>query len=260
MSQFGETIYDEPPARRWAEHVSWGAMLALGWLIYELTAQPAIGIVVACGKFGWNDLLTAHWLLRHDPDRGRGRTCFWFYVASGLWRITVAAFIITGIILIVAVVMGQRGQKMPRGLFFTAMTSAAGIMLLAVIPLIGVLCARLYGVKVWIDSSIHDYRRGNIWPPQPTGINSAMGLLFPALMVPITLTAIVTFKLGFLPLLASVFGEGILLWYLFRGVSARTPYECWEPFVDDDDAPGGVAELAAEFDSRDDWDVATLPD
>jgi hypothetical protein len=253
MSQLGETIYDEPPAMRWAERVSWGAMLALGWLIYEITARPAAGILVACAKFGWNDFVTAHWLIRRDPDRGRGRTCFWFYMASGLWRITVAAFIITGVILIVTIIMGLRGRPMPLGLMFTAITSIAGILLLAVVPLIGVLCARLYRVKVWIDSSIHAYRRAGIWPPEPTGINTTMGLLFPALMVPITLTAIVMFRFGAVPMLVSVFGEGIFLWSLFRGVSARTPYECWEPFFEEDDVHDHIFE-------PDDPYVATRPD
>lgn len=258
MSPLGETIYDQPPAKQWAEHVSWGAMLALGWLIYEVTAQPAVGIVIACAKFGWNDFLTAHWLLRSDPDRGRGRTCFWFYFASGLWKITAAAFIVTGLILIVAVVMGLRGPRLPKGLMLTALTSAGGIMLLAVIPLLGVLCARFYRVKVWIDSSIHAYRRANVWPPEPDGVNSTMGLLFPALMVPITMTAIVTFRGGVLLLLASVFAEGILLWSLFRGVSARTPYECWDPVAEDGDPPQSGLPDTSQEDSRDDWDVGTL--
>ncbi len=222
------SVTEEPAAgqssSRWTEHISWGAMLPLGWLIYELTAQPSFAVVVACARFGWNDFLTAHWLLRTDPEHGRGRTCFWFYVASGLWKVTVAAFVITGSILILMVVLNG---KPPRGLIDAGLTAAVGITLMAIIPLIGVLHARVFKVKVWIDSTIHVYRRHDIWPPQATGINSTMGLLFPALLVPVTVTALVSIQWGIWSLLACVFLEGLYIWMLFRGVTAHDPADCW---------------------------------
>src|SRR5437868_5740148 len=108
-----ETTFEEPPPTPWTNHISWGALFAVGWLIYELTARPSFGIVVACGKFGWEDFLAAHWLLRTDPYRGRGRACFWFHVANGLWKITVAAFIVTGSLLALAALLNDNP---PRGL------------------------------------------------------------------------------------------------------------------------------------------------
>jgi hypothetical protein len=219
-----EHARSDPPADRWTERISWGATLPLAWLIYELTARPSFALVVACAKFGWNDFLTAHWLLRTDPDQGRGRTCFWFYVASGLWKITVAAFVITGSILILMVALDG---KPPRGLFDAGLTAAIGITLLAVIPLVGVMHARVFKVKVWVDSSIHACRRNDIWPPHATGLNSTMGLLFPALLVPIIVTALITFRLGIWSLLACLFCEGISIWMLFRGVAAERPADCW---------------------------------
>lgn len=229
-----QTIYDEPPSRGWTEHISWGVMLALGWLIYEVTARPSFGIAVACGKFGWNDFLTAHWLLRTDPDRNRGRTCFWFYIANGLWKVTIAAFLATGTLLILMVVLNDNA---PRGLFGVGLTAAVGVTLLAVIPLIGVLHARGYGVRVWVDASIHQSRQENVWPPRATGLNAIMGLLFPTLMVPIVVTAVVTIQAGLVAMFVSVIGEGILIWSLFRGVCADSPKECWSPVatIDDDD-------------------------
>lgn len=244
MHDLAETIPAESEARRWSERIWWGAMLPIGWLIYELTAQPSFAIVVACARFGWNDFLTAHWLLRTDPVRGRGKSCFWFYVASGLWKITVAAFVVTGCILIIAVSLAQNGKfAPPRGLIDVGLTAIIGITLLAVVPLIGVMHARLYGVKIWVDSSIHEDRRHNLWPPRATGYNATMGLLFPALLVPIVVTALITFRLGIWSLLACVFGEGLYLWVLFRSVAAHEPADCWEPEtltdseVDDADSP-----------------------
>jgi hypothetical protein len=233
------SMFDEQPETRdesalssgWTEHFSWGAMLALGWLIYEVTARPSFGIAVACGKFGWNDFLTAHWLLRTDPEHGRGRTCFWFYVASGLWKVTIAAFLFTGGLLILMVALKENP---PRGLFGVGLTAVIGVTLLAVVPLIGVLHARIAGVRVWVDSSIHESRRANQWPPRATGLNATMGLLFPALMVPIVVTAVVTLRLGLAPLLVSVFGEGIVIWTLIRGVCADSPAACWPPVETDE--------------------------
>src|SRR5438552_1628373 len=36
-----ENYADEAaPVRRWTEHISWGATLALAWMIYEMTTKP----------------------------------------------------------------------------------------------------------------------------------------------------------------------------------------------------------------------------
>jgi hypothetical protein len=221
-----ETRDDAPFPERWTTRLSWGAMLALGWLIYEVTARPSFGIAVACGKFGWSDFLTAHWLLRTDPDRGRGQTCFWFYVANGLWKVTIAAFLATGGLLILMVALEDNA---PKALYGVGLTAAAGVTLLAVVPLVGVLRARGSGVRVWVDASIHESRIANCWPPRATGLNATMGLLFPALMVPITMTALWTFPFGVMTMTVSVFGVGIFIWSLLRGVCADSPGECWAP-------------------------------
>jgi hypothetical protein len=246
MHDISEPIAEDNQSGRWTERILWGAMLPAGWLIYELTAQPSFAIVVACARFGWNDFLTAHWLLRTDPDRGRGKTCFWFYVASGLWKITVAAFVVTGLILMLAVMIARNGKfAPPRGLIDVGLTAVIGITLLAIVPLIGVMHARIYGIKVWVDSSIHECRRHKLWPPHATGFNATMGLLFPALLVPIVVTALITFRLGIWSLLACVFGEGLYIWMLFRSVAAHEPADCWEPqatpeFFNDDSPPGAA--------------------
>lgn len=243
MQEISEPIAEDSPTRRWTDRIWWGAMLPLGWLIYELTAQPSFAIVVACARFGWNDFLTAHWLLRTDPDRRRGKTCFWFYIASGLWKITVAAFVVTGCILMLVVILARNRKFVPpRGLAEVGLTAVIGITLLAIVPLIGVLHARMYGIKVWVDSSVHEYRRHKLWPPQPSGFNATMGLLFPALLVPIVVTALLTIRLGFWSLVACVFGEGLYIWTLFRSVAARHPADCWQP----DDAGAEFTETSAD--------------
>jgi hypothetical protein len=247
MAHTPSDSFDDPAeSPQWSEYLSWGTILTLAWLIYEVTARPSFGIVVACAKFGWNDFLTAHWLLRTDPQTHRGRTCFWFYIANGLWKVTVAAFLLTGSLLILMVVLRENAPKMLIGVGLTAIV---GVSLLAVIPLIGVLHARWYGTRVWVDASVHESRRQNVWPPQASGLNATMGLLFPALMVPIIVTAIATFRFGIFALLASVFGEGLFIWALFQGVCAATPADCWgSDFLKDpeDDSVSLPAEETAD--------------
>src|SRR5437016_4928589 len=81
---------EDVPSRR-RNFLSWPAVLAAGWLFYELTAQPNLGAAVVCAKFGWNDFRTAWWLRRVDPDRRRAWACFWFYLASALWKTAITA-------------------------------------------------------------------------------------------------------------------------------------------------------------------------
>lgn len=207
------------------DSLSWGALLALGWLIYEVTARPVFGIAVVCLKFGWEDFRTARWLLQTDPWRGRGRTCFLLYTATGLWKATAAAFVFTGSLLAVSAMLGGR---LPRVLVGLGLTAAIGITLLAIIPLLGALCARHYGVKVWIDATVHVSRRHQVWPPVATGVNTFISLLFPALLLPILATAVIAFPLGPWVVVASIVGEALGVWIVFRKVAARRPDECWE--------------------------------
>src|SRR5579883_1732807 len=86
-------VKEDDPDRTdgWRPHLTWSALFLLGLLLYELTSQPGLAAAVTCVKFGWSDFQVARWLRRVDPDRGRGRTCFWFYLAFGLWKVAILA-------------------------------------------------------------------------------------------------------------------------------------------------------------------------
>src|SRR5207245_7626741 len=97
--EFDRYITDERKVFQWRSPLTWSILIALGWLIYEVTAQPVLGAVVACLKFGWEDYLTGRWLRRVDPDRRRGQVCYHTYLAYGFLKIAVAAiFIVCGIL------------------------------------------------------------------------------------------------------------------------------------------------------------------
>src|SRR5205807_7892047 len=97
------------PARRWHGAFTWTGLLVVGWMLYELTAQPALGAVAVCLKFGWEDFRTARWLRRRDPERRRGRACFWLYAGNGLLKTAGVAFVMT--FAMVTVAMGVDARK-----------------------------------------------------------------------------------------------------------------------------------------------------
>jgi hypothetical protein len=157
-------------------HLPWWLILAVAFVVTELTAHPAIGVSVLCLKFGWNDFRTAIWLRRRDPDRKRGATCGWFYMASGLWRVCLWSFglMFAAILFIVALdppQPGRRGAQNDPDLppeVMTCMvmwlTSFASATLLTGTS---ILLAWRRRVKVWISASISESRRRDEWPPRP---------------------------------------------------------------------------------------------
>lgn len=219
-----ETPETDGATTRVFDRIWWGAMLALGWIIYEVTARPTWGIAVACAKFGWNDFLTAVWLMRVDPNPGRRRACFWFYLAAGFYRIAVGAILLA---LGIVILMMLFQQKAPRELTGAGWTALAGLTMMSILPLVGVLLGWMYGARVWVDASVHESRRIDLWPPEPTGKNMAMNLLTPALLVPIVITAFGVARVGVLLTAGFLMLEGVALWSVFRRVCAEYPEDCW---------------------------------
>jgi len=195
----------EAPRRGWDNHFAWYALVAVAWLIYELTAQPGLCAPVACAKFGWNDFLTALWLRRNDPNPSRGRACYWFYIASGLWKIALMAFFLMIAILFIAGMLEPQPQR--RGGHFEAEVLSAYLAaftcftLSGLITLQAVLTARRAGVKVWLDTAVHQARREDVWPPPYADKNRARRLLWTALVV---LLIVLTFLLVTLTVLGAV--------------------------------------------------------
>src|SRR4051794_36905981 len=91
MTTPDETVPDERPAPAWRPTPPLPLLLVVGWVLYELTAQPALGVAAICLKFGWEDFPPAFWLRRNDPQRTRADACFWLYIASGVWKAAITA-------------------------------------------------------------------------------------------------------------------------------------------------------------------------
>lgn len=253
----------EKSSMRW--HWDWIFVLSVAWLIFDLFTQPVLSIFVASFKFGWNDFANGFWLWRKDPNFRRGRTCFVFYTATGLWRITVTTFSVTLLGLLVygfwvavnpqeLAANGKQGDDIVTGVSFLI------VMLCFVLSSVSTWLAIYLGLKnrvrVWIDSTVRFSRRNRIWPPEPVGenqlsravtsslvflsailIGTAIGVLASAA----DRAAPITEWLIALPVLATV-GSGVTLLvgrsWLLRKLAANSPADCWGPI------PGTNAEVS----------------
>jgi hypothetical protein len=180
---------DRPPRR--VPSLVLPVLLAVGFLVYELTAQPGLGAAIACTKFGWDDFLTARWLRRRDPDRRRGRAEFWLFLAAGLWKTAV-----TGVIVIFAVgfleaairpppQVGQVRQPPSEAVVGALLAAFFGFAFSTLATGRAFITALHNGVRLWIDGRVHGDRRADRWPPISTAgrKNRAGAVLFTALFL-----------------------------------------------------------------------------
>ncbi len=146
----------------------WWLIGSIAFAIGELTTHPAIGIVVLCLKFGWNDFLLGLWLRRRDPDRKRGAVCSWFYWALGLWRVGMWSFIL--LFAFAFFVFGLLEQHVGKGRDPIELGYCAAIMFGSVIlglgtTSIGMLRGWMTGRRVWLSSNIYESYKLRVWPP-----------------------------------------------------------------------------------------------
>ena len=244
MHENSETTVEDPfvPQSAWNRALVWSTLALVAWLGFELTAQPAVVAAVVCSKFGWNDLLTALWLRRRDPHRGRGRACSWFCLSAGVTKMVIAAFTLTMVISAVLIsIEGVKPQANPNAPFPVVVWGpgilmAVGLPILALLAFVGCVSARRHHVRVWIDEPLHRARRAAAWPPDFSGArmhNMARGpwllmvaFVVVAAMLLATLVGAFTksYVLGTLALIGPIFGIGLLS----RGTFAASPGECWD--------------------------------
>jgi hypothetical protein len=237
---------DAPPTPTgWRPQFTWSALLLGGLLVYEATSQPGLAAAFTCAKFGWADFRTAFWLRRVDPNSRRGRTCFWFYLAYGLWKIALM-----GVAMSVALAMlGSllHGRRRPPAAADTMLvgiliTSGIGFGLSFLATYVALASALINGVKVWLGFAPHRAREFRYWPPHRGATNAAA-------FVTVT-TLILTLWILLLTLLALVIAwalRGLVLFVMMIGmffvvfpallflcrlldgrVFARSPADCWD--------------------------------
>jgi hypothetical protein len=232
--------------------LTWLGLLTVGWVLYELTTRPEVGVVVVCAKFGWEDFRAALWLRRHDPWPYRGRTCFWLYLSFGLLKTaTVAAAVCMGKFVTQVIVGGQ--QQGPQALWgaiagtvwvhleslgFAALTLAYALFL-----------AWRGRIPLWLGRVAHRARRLDTWPPggaahsRPNGLQAVLMAVSLFLGYAVSIAAIVFFRDPFRALLVGLGAWALipllLIWVIgpaaalllsrrvARPLMASHPLECW---------------------------------
>jgi hypothetical protein len=247
---------------RWHGPFTWTGLLVVGWVLYELTAQPALGAVALCLKFGWEDFRTARWLRRRDPNRRRGRACFWLYTSNGLWKTAVVAFVMAFVLMITWACMpwwqvGQRARKewLQHASMGTVLTTMAGLALSVLALARALWLAWRHRVRLWLHSAVHRACWADTWPPHEAaaGESNRLGcllltatllLLLPVLLVLLYLVGL--WKQAALALLLCVLlTMGLPMVVLFLGTCsswtlwASSPVECWGVPGSTDESEGG---------------------
>lgn len=236
----------EPDARssRWSGVLLLSLLLVVGWVLFELTAQPALGVAAVCIKFGWEDFRTAWWLRRSDARVSRACACFWLYVASGLWKIAITASVMIFAYIFLKLTGALPGKQAARHVYGSVLTAFGGIALATVTACWAVFLAFLGGDKLWLNHGVHRARRRNIWPPPGSEMSSnlagtLLGTTLFAFGVPLLLAGMVAIIMNIgrawlsfgLPVLAVAWAL-FLRWPIQRVVSPRlfaaSPEECWQ--------------------------------
>jgi hypothetical protein len=243
MSDDAMSLEQERPARRWRLPFTWLGLLAICFIVYELTHQPALGAVAVCLKFGWEDFLTARWLSRTDPVRRRGRACSWLFFAWGLWKTGLVAFLMS--IAFAAVTPKQRppGAADPLIAFLgTFLTTLVCFGLSTFATNCAVLLAWRGRQRLWLDRAVHRARRAKCWPPSlfcegrrnrlgqvlvtSLGLSSIVGLLVLLTFAFRWLGQPPFFALGPALLLAPMLIV-VLRELINERVRAEDPFQCW---------------------------------
>lgn len=183
-SSAANSEFDHPEPVRPARLGRWfGLVLALvAYLAFELTLEPALAAIIMCCQFGMQDLLTALWLRRTDPQRERGQACGWFLVNLASTKVVLTAFVFamvaTGVMEELAKRQPQNAipRDLPPGFIGTVIIMMVGLPLGTLACFIGCLQASRYGIRVWLDPALGRARRNQSWPPTGFGVQNLANL------------------------------------------------------------------------------------
>jgi hypothetical protein len=154
-----------PSPNRWRGVVALSVLLLVGWVLYELTAQPALGVAAVCIKFGWEDFRTAWWLRARDRLPGRGRACFWLYIASGLWKIAITASLMIFGYVFLKIAGALAAKRAAPHVVGSMLTAFGGIAMAAITASAAVVLALVGNHRLWLHHGVHRARRYDVWPP-----------------------------------------------------------------------------------------------
>lgn len=155
--------------RRWE---LWAA-LGAAFLAFELVVDLSVSLVILCSMFGWNDLLTAWWVWRRDPNRPRGGLAAALYATSALLKIGAGAF---GVFILIATIVSKAASRdrspigPPQGAAPAYEMATVGVAvgsLMAAWGLANLTCgvALWERRKLWLGPEAGLARGQGVWPP-----------------------------------------------------------------------------------------------
>lgn len=248
-----ENELDAPAPPSKGSFLTLPVVFLIGWIIYEVTHQPAFAAMAMCLKFGWENFRTARWLWRTDPYRNRGKACYWLYIAAGLWETAVigVAMVLLTVVLTGMIQAQQQGQAPNVDILSllqgASLTILFGFVFSTAFTYVALVYAARHAIRPWLSRSVHIARRHNHWPPLYGHRNSAFVLVVTTIIVTFTFVIPACLLLGsailkdFAPQLLPVAVIVPLLCYFVvlpatiffflnlrrRGFFAQHPADCW---------------------------------
>lgn len=222
--------------------------LAIAAVVYLLTHELAVAVILPCLHGGWHTVETGIWLLKSDPDRCRARVCFAFYFATACWKAAAAALFT---VFLFGVAEAMTGVQPNMDEFAATMLVVLGGVVFNTLVGIGATIAAVsYKVRVWVHPRLRSMVQDDLnmvtsLPPARCGFNHAIfvvatALVFPVLCIGTACLLIATVGKGrnevesvsaILLVFATMFGGPIAMipcyaWLSSR-IIARTPQQCW---------------------------------
>jgi hypothetical protein len=252
----------EPKPGLWARicssRLAWPLVLVAGFLLFEFTADPALGILMGCLKFGWDELRFSRRLRREDPESVRGRVCARFYEAFALWRVSLVALGVMFLAILVHGALHDRArppgqpapEEPPREFITASLILVVGFGAAALSSMLAVIAALRHRVKVWVG-----YRHNRIKPILLSVILFwGVPLLLVAFFTPLMIAAApapgkpaVGLLIGVMFVVFYViFPVGLLLFvgWVESRIAAHSPVECWpELLLPPDQQPKFLSQL-----------------
>ena len=138
----------------------WGSLVSVGiaFLIFELTASPALSVLVGSLKFGWKDFKQAFWVKRLHPERIRGMVLARWLIAAGFWKSSGAAWALVLSLGIYHELRGPAGliELGPHGksiLESLGLLLCFGFLATGFMSIIAVFSGLRHSVRVWLGGS-----------------------------------------------------------------------------------------------------------
>jgi hypothetical protein len=249
-NDFDQFVGRQSKLAKWKASITWSALIIIGLLIYELTTQPILGVIVVCSKFGWNDFLLAFLLRRVDPNQPRGRTVSWFCLAFGLLKVVYASvFLAIALSLMLGAPFGPAGFQ---GILLRCISAWGvalfGYLLITAVVFTGAFYSKQSQLKVWLTSPFPLWHARTRVKGQGRKLENLVDLLIMAALFPLFLGCFSLLpvvgeliepqpqgNIVFIIVFLVVLWVGILTYLLVKvflvlkkRFAAPNPFECWD--------------------------------